>query len=72
MKVCKLHPKYKGTRKPTSKKNGCICREVYDYMNKKTPNFISGVMRSPNDYRKGGREAARNLIKNFKDYKHEN
>ena len=26
---CKLHPKYKGKRQPTSKKPGCTCFEIW-------------------------------------------
>lgn len=27
--ICKLHPKYKAVRPPTSKKHGCVCGEVW-------------------------------------------
>lgn len=29
MAFCKLHPGYKGIRKPTSKREGCTCRALY-------------------------------------------
>ena len=35
---CKVHPKYKGKRKPTSKKDGCICALIYVMLNAK-PRF---------------------------------
>lgn len=31
---CKLHPKYKGIKPPTSTKEGCICSDIYFNINK--------------------------------------
>ena len=72
MRKCKLHPRYKGIRKPKIRggdclMNGCECWSIYmnNYPDKKYPNFISGVPMSLNDWRDAGKKAAENLIKNL-------
>ena len=60
---CQIHPRYIGVKRPKSTAVGCTCQEVYDFMNKKTPNFIGGQMMSVNDWGRAGARAARNLMK---------
>ena len=74
-KTCILHPKYKGIRKPRVNRmdtlaNGCECWAIYmnNYPDKKYPDFISGVPRSLNDWRRMGKESAENLMKMLKEF----
>jgi hypothetical protein len=73
-KQCKLHPKYKGVRKPRAKRDlkllgKCDCWSIYfnKHPNEKFPDFISGVPRSLNDWRRMGKESAERLMKMMKD-----
>ena len=74
-KTCKLHPKYKGVRKPRKNRgdslaNGCECWGIYmnTHADEKFPNFISGVPHSLNDWRRMGKESAENLLKMIKEH----
>ena len=74
-KVCKLHPKYKGIRKPQANRgdslsNGCECWGIYmnNHADEKFPNFISGVPMSLNDWRKAGKESAERLMKMIDEF----
>lgn len=70
---CKLHPTYKGIRRPRIKPNlamnsNCECWFIYmnAHSDKKYPNLISGKMMSLNDWRIAGREASKNLVDKLK------
>jgi hypothetical protein len=72
---CKLHPKYKGVRKPRGREidmlsKGCECWSIYlnNHADEKFPDFISGVPRSLNDWRRMGKESAENLVKAIKEF----
>jgi hypothetical protein len=73
-KKCKFHPKYKGVKKPQARNidiliKGCECWAIYmnNHADEKFPDFISGVPRSLNDWRRMGKESAENLMKMMKD-----
>ena len=75
MNKCKLHPKYKGVRKPRANRgdvlsNRCECWAVYlnKHADEKFPDFISGVPRSLNDWRRMGRESAEHLMKMIEEF----
>jgi len=71
---CKLHPKYKGIRKPTKRHvkdlGICQCWSIYmnNHADEKFPDFISGVPRSLNDWREMGKESAEHLLKMIKEH----
>jgi len=74
-KTCKLHPRYKGIRKPKANRgdslaNGCECWGIYmnNHADEKFPDFISGVPRSLNDWRRMGKESAEHLMKMIKEH----
>ena len=75
MNRCKLHPKYKGVRKPKRHLGemislNCQCWSIYmnNHPDEKFPDFISGVPRSLNDWRRMGKESAENLLKAIKEF----